>query len=324
MDANRVQKEHQMKLSSPYLVGNDWYRGTLHVHTDNSPCGHYPVTTVRGLYADQIMRYDFIAITDHLMVTPPPPSDDGFIVFSGEEFKRKHRQLLGIDIRSVPDDPDDLDNHQKIIDAVGEQEGLCIICHPHLYTDDYWPVEELLKLSGYCGIEIYNHNERMNNAGRAIATDVWDTLLSSGKTVWGFAGDDMHHVSRLGGGFLMVQAEDRTKQALMQAIRTGSFYASTGAFFRRIEIVEHPSDGQALRLELDAVSSKESEVLLIGDGGKLLGRQRGMKDMYIPLHDPGTRYPGIEGCTYLRLELHRPDGACAWSQPFSIARHSQG
>ncbi len=312
-----------MKLSNPYFDGNAWYKGTLHVHTDNSPCGHYPVTVIRDLYADPIMQYDFIAITDHLTVTPPPLPVDDLIIFSGEEFKRKYRQILGVDIQPIPDAPETLDNHQGIIDAIEKWGGLSIICHPHLYTDDYWPKEELLKLHGYHGIEIYNHNEKMNNAGRAVATDVWDTLLSAGKIVWGFAGDDMHHVSRLGGGFLMVQATNKTKNTLMQAIKSGSFYASTGAFFRRIAIMDGKDRGQVIKLELDAVSARESEVSLIGDGGTILSKKRGAKSMSLSLLDIQSQHSRLKDYTYLRLELHRPDGACAWTQPFFITRSPQ-
>lgn len=298
-----------MRYSNPYRAGYPWAKGSLHTHTNGSPCGHYSVGQVCSLYADEIISYDFIAITDHLQVTPVPMVHNGLSIISGEEFKRNQRQLLGIGISSIEDNPDELDNHQTVIDAIKRQNGLTIICHPHIYKEDYWPLEELLGLDRYDGIEIFNNNVKMNNTGRAVATDIWDQLLSAGKKVWGFAGDDMHHVSRIGGGFLMVQSTSKSREALLTALRSGSFYASTGVFFTKISMAGSKSSAQQLEIQVDTITATANELMLIGDGGKILYCINNADTVIIPMHE-------LSPSTYVRVEVRRCDGAFAWSQPF--------
>lgn len=288
----------------PYQKGDTWYRGTVHVHTSNSPCGHYPTEVVCAIYGDSIVGYDFIAITDHMVTTRNNSVHDSLLVFDGQEFKRSQRQILGIDIGDIDDDPDDLTNHQAVIDEINRQNGLAIICHPHIYNDSYWSVEELVGLHGYSGLEIYNHNVRMNNAGRANATDCWDSLLTAGVRVWGYANDDMHHASRIGGGFLMVQATERSKPAIKRALRDGAFFPSTGAFFTELYC-----EDDILRCSLDVHTAKDCEVLLIGNDAVVLDQFCDCKDVVIPLE----QY--LSANTYLRIQVLRGDGSYAWSQP---------
>lgn len=299
----------QKMFKSPYIEEGAWFQGCFHVHTENSPCGHYSVEKVCELYADTIINYDFIAITDHLLVTPIPEIKDSLLVFPGEEFKDKYKQILGVGISCIVDNPDELENHQEIIDKINLQKGISIICHPHIYTEDYWPLNQLLKLQRYSGIEIYNHNVKMNNAGRAVATDVWDQLLLAGKKVWGFAADDMHHVSRIGGGFLMVLAQEKSLVSILEAVKQGSFYASTGAYFKEISVNISTKNEQILSIILDPISALDSELSVIGDGGKLLFKIPGSSTISISLDS-------LETSRYFRIELKRADGAFAWSQPF--------
>lgn len=288
----------------PYQKNSAWYKGTVHVHTNNSSCGHYPIEEVCAIYGDEIIHYDFIAITDHMMTTKHDSAQGSLLVFEGQEFKRSQRQILGVDIRNIEDDPDDLSNHQVLIDEINHQDGLAIICHPHIYDDSYWPIEELIELRGYSGLEIYNHNVKMNNAGRANAIDCWDSLLTAGVRVWGYANDDMHHVSRIGGGFLMVQATGRSKPEIKKALKDGAFYSSTGAFFTKL----YCEDG-ILQCSLDEHTAKDCEVSLIGCNAVVLDQFFDCKDIVIPLEEY------LSANTYLRIEVLRGDGAYAWSQP---------
>ena len=69
----------------------------------------------------------------------------------------------------------------------------------------------------------------------------WNTLLRKGKSMWGIAADDNHNkvkqipgwpfdcvVSDVFGGWVCVKAKDRSREAIMEALESGSFYASTG------------------------------------------------------------------------------------------------
>ncbi len=286
-----------------YTDSQKWAKGTLHVHTDNSPCGHYPSREVCALYFGRIMKYDFIAITDHMLITPVPEWGDGKIIFSGEEFKRHDKQILGIGIDNILDDPDHLDNHQQIIDEIDRQQGIAVICHPHLYADDYWSFEELLTLKGYSGIEIYNHNERMNNAGRALATDLWDKLLAEGRRIWGFSSDDMHHCSRVGGGYIKVQREP--DEDLMTAIRSGRFYSSTG-----LDAESYAFDGDSVFIKLVNKNCESIFYRVIADGCVLVSGEINSDCLIL---DRLSSNNNIR--RYFRIEAMRKDGAYIWFQP---------
>ena len=292
-----------MMFSCCYSDSADWAKGTLHVHTDNSPCGHYPVRTVCDLYFGRIMKYDFIAITDHMLRTPVPEWGDGKTIFPGEEFKRHDKQILGIGIGDIPDDPDRLDNHQQIIDEVNRQHGIAVLCHPHLYGDDYWSLEESLALMGYSGIEIYNHNEKMNQAGRAVASDLWDSLLSAGRKVWGFSSDDMHHCSRVGGGYIRVQRN--SGDSLLDAIRDGHFYSSTG-----LDADSYDFDDGIIAIRLRNKSGARISYRVIADGIAVMAGDISSGTLLL---DASTFKEKVR--RYFRVEAMRDDGAYIWFQP---------
>ena len=297
-----------MKIINPYESGGVWLKGNLHAHTKESPCGHYPLEDVVGIYGDRIMHYDFIAITDHFSLTDTAPvqNSNDLVVFSGVEFKTEALQTLGINITSYEDDADDETNHQQIFNDVTAQGGINVICHPHIYRDDYWPMERLLELEGYTAVEIYNNNVRMNNSGRAVATDVWDKLLSRGRKVWGIASDDLHHYSRCGGGFLQVLAAEKSKRAILDAVKNGAFYASSGIILKNIALI----DGKTISLSAASPRVANTTFSFIGKDGRLLKKERPSGPETPVLYTAR----GDEG--YIRVEASREDGAQAWTQPF--------
>jgi predicted metal-dependent phosphoesterase TrpH len=298
-----------MTIINPYGAGGIWLKGNLHTHTSASPCGHYPLEEVAALYGDRIMRYDFLAITDHLRRTAVDSAQglNGLILFAGTEYKKEARQTLGINIRSYEDDGENQTNHQAIFNEVLGQGGFNIICHPHIYRDDYWPLDRLLELEGYGAVEIYNHNVKMNNAGRAVAADLWDALLERGRRVWGVASDDFHHNSRCGGGFIQVLARERTAEAVMEALKKGAFYASSGILLKDITVQD-----QTISLAAATPRVRGAVFRFIGRGGALL-KEEGLGETEEPV---SYTLRGDEG--FVRVEARREDGAQAWTQPFWI------
>lgn len=291
-------------IINPYDYDGLWLKGNLHTHTENSPCGHYSLKQVIDMYASFKMDYDFLAITDHYFLTDinELKNDSKIVLFSGVEFKKKDYQTLGINITSYDDDYIDSSNHQKLFKSVEESGGLNIICHPHAFHDEYWPFEMLLSLENYTGIEIYNNNIKFDNKGRAVATDLWDRLLSNGKRLWGFANDDMHIFQRCGGAFNMVLATEKNADSIMTAIKRGSFYASTGIFLSSIKVEDSEITIDLSHRHIPA------DFKFIGYNGKVLKTSTGSS----------ANYPckGDEG--YVRVEIRREDGSMAWTQPFWI------
>jgi hypothetical protein len=148
----------------------------------------------------------------------------------------------------------------------------------------------------------------MNNAGRAVATDLWDELLSRNRRVWGIASDDFHHRSRYGGGFIMVLAKEKSPSSIIEALKAGSFYASSGILLKDIEAIDNRT------ISLAAASSRVpgTRFRFIGKGGKVLKEETTTK----PELSVSYTLKGDEG--YVRVEAAREDGAMAWTQPFWI------
>jgi hypothetical protein len=291
-------------VRNPYYEEGLWLKGNLHTHTENSPCGHYTLEKVIDMYTSFKMDYDFLAITDHYHLTNLEDfmHNDKIVLLKGTEYKKRDLQTLGINIESYSDDIDDLTNHQKLFEQVEKQNGINIICHPHAYEEDYWPLEKLLELNNYTGIEIYNNNVKFDNKGKAVATELWDKLLSSGKKILGFANDDMHIFQRCGGAFNMVMSKEKSREAIMKALKQGSFYASTGIFLNSIKLKENV-------ISVDIKHNKIPVVFrFIGKGGKVLKEELGSSSSYNCM--------GHEG--YVRVEMKREDGSMAWSQPFWV------
>lgn len=289
-------------IKNTYDKSGSWYKGNLHTHTENSPCGRYSIEKVIEMYTSYKMKYDFLAITDHYSLTELENyyCDDKIILFQGVEYKKEALQTLGINISKYADDKFVEDNHQTIFNEVQKQGGFNIICHPHAFTDDYWPLEKLLKLENYIGIEIFNNNVKHDNKGRAKATDLWDSLLSAGKKIYGFANDDMHVFPRAGGAFNMVLCEKRCREDIFSALLEGSFYASSGVFLDEIGVKNNTITVKAQKIPV--------EFYFIGKYGKTLKRETGISSSYT--------CSGEEA--YVRVELRREDGAFAWTQPFFI------
>ena len=285
-------------FKSPYIQDLQWLKGNLHTHTENSPCGHYSLDKVIELYTSFKTKYDFLAITDHYNLTKLKEHQE-LILFSGVEYKRKAYQTLGINVKEYEDDKENEENHQALFNSVVNQGGINIICHPHLNKEDYWPFEKLILLEGYLGIEIYNNNVRLDNHGRAVATDLWDKLLTAGKKVYGFANDDMHLFTRVGGGFNMVGAKEKSKASILESLKNGSFYCSSGVYLKEISL-----ECNTIKIQLE--HDIPAEFKLIGEQGRVIQVENGTE----------VSFKAETGDKYIRIEIKREDGAMAWTQPF--------
>ena len=100
-------------------------------------------------------------------------------------------------------------------------------------------------MSAFAGMEIFNGVIRRLE-GSPYATDCWDKRLSQGERMWGYAHDDSHEPGDRFLGWNMVWSADRGVDALVEALRHGRFYASTGVVIRKLE-----SDGMQVHIEAE-------------------------------------------------------------------------
>lgn len=277
-----------------------WYKGCLHLHTVKSD-GELKSREVYNCYKDK--GYDFIAITDHEVITKLDfePDNNFLVIENSVEFGcGVHNAeldlimpILGIGFEN--DKLCDYDTSQQdTIEYIIENNGLAIIHHPNYVWGGKY--NELSKLKGYHGIEVFNAVMK-ECTGSPFAFEKWDYLLSKGNNIWGFAVDDMHWPKEhlIFKGWIMVDAEKLTKKDILDSIKRGKFYSSTGVELEEQHIGRNKFFVRSLNGE---------EVIFIGDYGKILEVIDG-KEGEIEID---------RGYKYIRCEIRSREGI-AFTQP---------
>ncbi len=287
-----------VRIESPYEGTNGlWLRGNLHAHSTESDGNRNPLSLVEA-YAS--LGYDWLCISDHDKVTPVPKEiPEGFVVLTGNEITNKGPHILhvGTDsaIEPIPD-------RNEVLREAADAGGVCILNHPNWEKSfNHWPqaqIEALPRL--FDGIEIFNGITRRQE-GNPYATDRWDMLLSKGIRAWGYANDDTHSDVDLGLGWSRVHCQSRAGMEILNGLKSGCFYATTG-----VEFTELHTDGTRVRI----VSSNGSLCTPVIDWGRELGHYPGRAWEFDIERLLGDWHP-----TYIRFEVTGDLGQRAWTQP---------
>ena len=217
-----------------------WCKGNLHTHTQNSD-GKLSPEEVVAKYKE--MGHDFISLTDHrrYIYNKHLQSND-FIIIPGFEvdLNPPNRNMCHhiVAVRSKISDknyPDGyqfshseytgLETVQKVIDDLIAHDNFAFYCHPvwsHAYTQDF------IDLNGLIGMEIFNTGCHLENNTGYSPTHT-DDVLRQGKMRYIFATDDCHHnLNDRGKGYIVVKAQEKSEESIVDAILKGWFYASRG------------------------------------------------------------------------------------------------
>ncbi len=289
------------------------YKGNLHSHTTRSD-GYYDLETVIEGYKKN--NYQFICISDHHNYYKSDIEDnETFIILDGMEggvgHSRYHIHAIAdysvdVEKRIVPGQSYDIDLEQRphqTITEYADQGNICILNHPRWSSLAY---EELVNTDGYIGVEIYNTGCDLEDA-TGYSVDYWDYALKKGKRLYGFASDDAHgndmncKVSAYFGGWICV-ASDRLGQIdIVNSIKEGDFYASTGPIIKKIEMIE------------DEVFVTTNEVKSISF---ITYPEHGLKVYDQDNKDITSASFKVEKDTkYLRIEVVDSNHKIAWSNP---------
>jgi hypothetical protein len=153
----------------------------------------------------------------------------------------------------------------------------------------------------------WNHGD----ADHPSTEQLWDDVLGRGLTLWGVASDDAHDYPApgagnhgkghgkwpAGGGWIVVKAR-RDAQAILDAIATGHFYASTGVVLAKAEV----SAGE-LVVEVEPGQPGSYDIAWI-ENGKQVAVDHGMH-----------AHRALPATGYLRADVRRDDGTEAWVEP---------
>ena len=287
-----------------YNTTGAWFKGNTHIHSTASDGGK-TLAELGRMYADA--GYHFLCRTDHWVPsdwvsdteTSPLTWIDGMELDGPDRGGSQYHvvclgRFTGIEreMGFVP-----------ALESARRQGGLLILAHP------YWmgnSTEDALRW-GFHGVEIYNHVCHWLN-GKSDGLTYWSAMLGRFPNTLAFAADDAHIRAEhpfWDGGWIWVNAPDRTPDSLLASIRAGNFYASCGP-----EI-------HALEFEGGTVTARTSPIRfarLVGpawNGLRLAGPDGGTMEE-VSFEIP-SEWP------YAYIEIEDTQNRRAWTNPLFVA-----
>ena len=290
-----------MKLFDPNLK---FYKGNTHAHTTNSDGRVTPEESMKW-YRDA--GYDFLALTDHWFVGKEQRWENMLVIPGVEyDFNFPTQVLHLVALYQNAKDGDGISRgitHEEVIKRVNEAGGVAIAAHPawSLNTADF-----LCSLSGVNIAEVYNTvSGEPFNGPRANSEGILDVAGANGKLFNLVAADDSHfYQGEQGVSFTMVQAEELTVIAILDALKKGRFYASQGPEFKNIEI-----EGNEVLIETSPVS----RITVCSNRYYVRERCVEGKDL------TSRTYQILPGEKYIRVQITDAQGKKAWSSPIALS-----
>lgn len=226
---------HSPNQGFRYDTSGRWYKGNVHLHTTRSD-GGMSYAEVAALYA--AAGYDFLAAADHWVASDMAreASAADLLWLDGVELDGRddtgalyHVVCLGR-LEGITRGM----GLPAALEAVRAQGALTILAHPQWCANTFddvlrWPFD---------GIEVYNHVCRWLN-GKGDGAAHWNAMLARRPNALAFAVDDAHLCPEhpgWNGGWIMVNAAERTAGSIIEAIRRGNYYASCGPDFHAIRL----------------------------------------------------------------------------------------
>ena len=305
---------------SPFDGSGTWFRCALHAHTTNSDGELGPDMLVRHY---DWAGYDVLAITDHWARTVERSTNDLLVIPSAEldakaPTMESDAHVLALGLEADPVLPEgEWDDLQTVVSWIAANGGVPYLAHTYwsgLRTEQWWDCEGIL------GIEVWNTGCELE-VGRGDSSIHWDEALEHGRLLYALATDDSHHPGFDSGfAWTWVRAAERTQPAILEALRTGSFYGSTGPEIRGVEV----SDEEVL------VECSPAESVTLYTGRKRGARANAGRLGYpnyarvLARNDDGLitvvalRRPW-DGGRYGRVEVKAANGTKAWTNPLWIA-----
>ena len=307
-------------MTNPFEIDGTWLRCALHAHTTRSDGELAPLALVEHYVRAE---WNALAVTDHWTITEPPPVD-GMVLVPGIELTCRTRAGVWVDVlvygldREPEVDPDDDDTYPDLDEAmafVAAHGGVAYAAHP------YWtgaPMDEISAIDTIVGIEVFNAGCEIEN-GRGLSAVHWDMLLDAGRSCFAVACDDTHYPGFDNGyAWTMVRAGEPSTAGVLQALRTGAAYATTGP---RLDAIERTAAGVLVRS-----SPCRSVTLMTGpeDGARAnVGRLAFRHRARIVERDSAGLITAVElspppGAAAGRIELADGGGGTAWSNPIGF------
>jgi len=231
---------------------------------------------------------------------------------------------------------DVLDRTIAAVEAEAKKSGRSVFVHLN-HPNFGWGVtaDDIAHALGERFFEVYNGHRGVHNYGdkdHPSCEQIWDYVLSlrlgklNGPPLFAFAVDDAHHhhkeqaVANPGRGWIMVRCATLGSDAIVEALKRGDFYATSGVVLEEIEATK-----EALAVRIATESGIEYTTRFIGTKvggapGVVLQETKGPSASY--------RFAGDE--LYVRATIvstkphpngyEKTDVQTAWVQPVVLKR----
>ncbi len=319
---------------NPFHEPGEWLKCALHTHSTVSD-GTLSPRYLAASYEES--GFDVVAVTDHWRLTEVPSTDRLLTIPSAElgwDIARPHyphqsAEFLVYGIDHIPEDPGgnrdnwmfnaeenweartfpDLTTGVRWADAQG---AVVYVAHP--YWNHLDPLD-IAEQEGFVGLEVFNGSSHLET-GRGDSSMWWDTLLGTGRQVFGIGTDDQHYpLFELATGWTMVKVAERSQQAVLDALRHGQSYFSHGPEIHDISV-----DGTAVEVSCSPARSvllqMEEEYgvsVSVGRGGRRQGQILATDGN--GLITRARLEPTHENPRYKRVTVVDAAGDRAWSNP---------
>lgn len=313
--------------NDPY-ANVDWestlrLKSSLHVHTVNSTIEHGLEEGTTVTPAEQIARYeelgyDVLAITDHDYISYPW-SENGctsstLVAIKGNELSKNDNMCAYFcDWLDLPGTgPAETVGFEESIQQASEAGAIIYLAHPMRSGDIKNPnfsAEVFRKYPQVYGIEVLNVGQFERNNSIAL----WDSLLSRllpERQVWGTSSDDAHSTRKAGFGWTIMLTEERTEEAVKEALKNGNTLFSTSKIF----VGEEPVGNTPTILSIDHDKKAKTLTISATDYERIEWVSMGV----VVATGESINYATTEGISkYLRATIYGHGGA-TFTQPWTL------
>jgi hypothetical protein len=205
---------------------------------------------------------------------------------------------------------------QEVVSWITENGGVPYLAH------SYWSglrTDQWEECAGLAGIEVWNAGCELE-VGRGDSSLHWDEALERGRPFYALATDDSHHPGYDSGfASTWVRAAEKSQSAVLDALRTGSFYGSTGPRIDTVELTDgdvtvscsaaasvtlYTGRRRGARVNAGRLGYPSHAQIIERDEAGLITAAR----LERPVHQP-----------YGRVEVAAANGGKAWTNPLWIA-----
>lgn len=300
-----------MKLK-PFDSPGPFYKGNLHGHSDHSD-GLLKPKSVIDYYRS--FNYDFTCISDHLwhdrnfaaqsVLDVSTLNYKDFIALPSAEIHTKGKKydkagLWHLVANGLPLNfkmASEVETVNALLERTLQTGAFVTIAHPEWYS---LTSDEAILLQKADAVEIYNHSSTISaNRGSGIATA--DFLLNENIRVLLTAADDSHFYKEDAfGGWVFVKARNLTMDNILNALKKGHYYSSTGLAIYNIEVVDN---------QIKIECSCASHIIISGSSHNALSKSG--------YNITGASFDlNMLNSDFFRVTVFNEYGKYAWSNPY--------